>query len=320
MLDLHEVRLDQPAGCGAVVVAHNRLDLARACVGSLRDDLPAERILVVLNDPREVAVREIVDLMRDAVVVSPLRFRGYGANLNLGVSVLLPSLGVCVLANDDVVFASGSLRRMLDVLENDSSVGVVGGRLLSPNGSEQTSFARFPSARGELALAAGFSGRHNRIRRGPAPAAKAAPEVTGARTRVATVDWVNGAALVVRREVFEAVGGFDEDFFLNYEEVDFCWRVRRAGWSVAWCEGAAVTHMLRSSIDPALAAATMRDGHRLYFRKRLGPVLSRFHQALAAVAFSAGCVQVFAASAVQPRTASRRFRQLRTRWQSRLFL
>ena len=104
--------------CGAVVVAHARLDLARECVRSLAQWLPPERIVVVLNvrgsDP---------DNAVEATLVSPPAPVGYGANLNLGVAALPAGLTTCVLANDDVVFEPESLPRLLAVLDADPSVG-----------------------------------------------------------------------------------------------------------------------------------------------------------------------------------------------------
>ncbi len=111
--------------CGAVVVAHARLDLARECVHSLARWLPSKRIVVVLNrpgsDPDNAAA-----LAGIATLTSPPAPLGYGANLNFGVAALPPGTATCVLANDDVVFEPESLPRLLAVLDDDPAVGLVG--------------------------------------------------------------------------------------------------------------------------------------------------------------------------------------------------
>jgi N-acetylglucosaminyl-diphospho-decaprenol L-rhamnosyltransferase len=63
------------------------------------------------------------------------------------------------------------------------------------------------------------------------------------------VDWVSGACFLVRREAFEAVGGFDESYFMYAEDVDLCWRLGRAGWTVGYVPDAEVTHHQGVSTD-----------------------------------------------------------------------
>lgn len=309
------------ARCGAVIVAHSGLEHAQSCVASLRRDLPPERILLVLNDPRVVSSDQITELMADALVVSPVSPTGYGANLNLGVGLLGATVDVCVLANDDVVFAEGALLRMLGVLDRHPSVGIVGANIVSPDNTVQLSSMPFPSVRGELGLASGLK----RPRR-PAAAAEShrIAEPGGAERHVAgaemQVGWVIGAALVVRVDAFRAVRGFDEDFFLHYEETDLCWRVIHAGWTIAMCGEARVTHIGRSSIPPPLAATTLRAGRGLYLRKRLGPIRWRVFQTLLGLAFLVGCVHDVAHALVHPRAARARVKRIRERWHNRFFL
>ncbi|HEY7420744.1 MAG TPA: glycosyltransferase family 2 protein [Gaiellaceae bacterium] len=307
---------EAPVHCGAVVVAHDRLDSARACVASLRRDLAAERILVVLNDPRSVDVDEVTQLMADATVLSPVRPMGYGANLNLGVSLVPPEVQFCVLANDDVVFEAGSLAHMVDTLAKNAAVAVVGGRLVGSDGSDQVSVMAFPSARGELGVAAGVSRRR---RRSPERRAEDPPLLDRASTDAPTVGWVVGAALVVRLQAFREVHGFDEDYFLFYEEVDLCWRLCRAGWLVAACTDAPLAHVGRSSIKRDVAVSELRAARRTYFRKRLRSHWRPF-QVASAGAFTLGGLQTLGASVLHPSTAGWRFQALRRRWENRLFL
>jgi GT2 family glycosyltransferase len=74
----------------------------------------------------------------------------------------------------------------------------------------------------------------------------------------------------VRREAFEATGGFDEDFFMMSEEVDWCFRFREAGWKVLFYPGAEVVHVLSSSANPAMFRELVR-GHLRFLRKHHGP-------------------------------------------------
>ena len=70
--------------------------------------------------------------------------------------------------------------------------------------------------------------------------------------------WVWGSGVMVRREVFERIGGFDESFFMYYEDLEWCWRIRRAGWRVRYCDDVHVVHFVRRSTSrvPARTTAT----------------------------------------------------------------
>jgi N-acetylglucosaminyl-diphospho-decaprenol L-rhamnosyltransferase len=293
-----------------VVVAHARLDLAQRCVVSLRQWLPRERILVVLNLPAAADGESTSIVEREACLMSPPAPQGYGANVNLGVRSLAADLDFCVLANDDVVFEAESLPRMLDVLRCDETVGIVGAKLIDPDGSDATSYAEFPrlaDAVRDIAIL-------------PRPLWRSEQRKRAVRRGESRIDFVVGAAVVVRVPAFRAVGGFDEDFFLNYEETDLCYRLRLAGWTVAWCRDAVVTHQRSGSISPELNRASLRAGRRLYFEKRLGPVRWALFKLVLFVVFGLGLLYSIAASLVRPRTAHHRYTLVRQGWRNRLFL
>jgi len=85
-------------------------------------------------------------------------------------------------------------------------------------------------------------------------------------------DWVSGSCLLARRSVLEAVGGFDEGFFLYEEDADLCRRVRAAGWRVVFTPAAVVRHRLGQSMGKAAARARAEydRSHRLYYDKHNG--------------------------------------------------
>lgn len=288
--------------CGAVVVAHARLDLARECVRSLMQWLPPERIVVVLN------VRDAADADGvEATLVSPLARAGYGANLNLGVATLPAGLMTCVLANDDVVFEPESLPRLLAVLEAQPRAGLVGPQFVDESGRELTSFAPFPTVAEVVERAAVLpSPLWQRVQQREAPPIE--------------IGFPVGAALLVRIGAFESVAGFDEGFFLNWEEADFAYRLRRAGWGVTTCPEAIVRHHQGESISSTLNFESFYASLRLYFRKRLGPVRFALLELLLIGVFAASAVYAVGASLFRPRTARHRFQLIADRWSHRIFL
>jgi GT2 family glycosyltransferase len=89
-------------------------------------------------------------------------------------------------------------------------------------------------------------------------------------------DWLSGSCLLARKEALDAVGGFDEGFFLYEEDVDLCLRLRRAGWGVLFMPDAEVVHHLGRSMqtDPARARLEYHRSHLRFYRKHNGSVLA----------------------------------------------
>src|SRR5262249_30735157 len=145
-------------------------------------------------------------------------------------------------------------------------VGIAGGRLEFPDGMPQTAAFRFPTLLGvfEDTIRIGTVSRALAPWRIPPP-----PREWTHRT-----DWVDGASLMVRRDVFESVGLMDEGYFLYFEETDFCLRVQRAGWSIWHVPASRVVHLEGQStgVTGADLAKKRRpqywfDSRARYFRK-----------------------------------------------------
>ncbi|HEX7079319.1 MAG TPA: glycosyltransferase family 2 protein, partial [Candidatus Eisenbacteria bacterium] len=103
--------------------------------------------------------------------------------------------------------------------------------------------------------------------------------------QVAEVDWIQGAFLVVRGEVVRAVGGFDPEFFMYGEEMDWCYRIRRAGWRVVFLPEPPVVHVGGASSDPIAGPMFVENlkGRVRFLRKHRGPLIAMLARALIAV-------------------------------------
>jgi GT2 family glycosyltransferase len=158
------------------------------------------------------------------------RNRGFARAVNEGCR--LSQGRWMLLLNPDVTvpvdFVEAALKQAERLVGADPRTGVVGFGLLNSNGTRQRSFGPFPTLLGSLTrLLLPRSCRKYYIHHPQEPC---------------RVPWVTGCCLLVRRDCFQEVGGFDEDFFLYYEDVDFCRRAQAQGWSV-WYEPAVnITH------------------------------------------------------------------------------
>lgn len=185
---------------------------------------------------------------------------GYGAAANRGIAAC--SAPFVLLLNGDVVVRPGALRALADHLAAHPRAGLAGPRLESPDGTLQRScFAFLGTARlaVEKTALGRWLGRWS-VHYGPDDRPRQAP-------------WVLGAALALRREAFDAVGGFDPAFFLYGEEVDLCYRLWQAGWEVHYAPAATVAHLGGASVAARPEAEVRRvDSARLFYRKHYPPV------------------------------------------------
>jgi N-acetylglucosaminyl-diphospho-decaprenol L-rhamnosyltransferase len=144
-----------------------------------------------------------------------------------------------LLLNPDAAVREGAIAPLIQFLADHPQVGLVGSRLEDPDGTPQTSAFRFPSIWSELdhGLRLGVVSRliqHRRL---------AIPIVM----EPCLSDWLAGASLMIRREVLSSAGLFDEDYFLYFEEVDFCHRAQQAGWECWYVPESRVVHLVGQS-------------------------------------------------------------------------
>jgi N-acetylglucosaminyl-diphospho-decaprenol L-rhamnosyltransferase len=241
---------------GAVVVNYKARDLLVACVRSLR----AEGIDDVI-----VADNESHDGSEEALAASDpaARWLPTGANLGFGgganrggAAATGDALLVC---NPDVELLPGALKALVDVLETDPGVGIVGPLIENPDGSVYPSPRIFPGLLDAVGHAfLGFVKPDNvftrRYRMLDVDRSVADPDV----------DWVSGSCFLIRREAWEQLDGFDESYFMYAEDVDLCWRAHRLGWRVAFEPAARVVHVQGASTNQRAYRMIVRHHRSLW--------------------------------------------------------
>ena len=255
-----------------VIVNYRSAALTVDCLASLADEVrlqPGVLVAVVENDsgPDQFAqIRAEVDRRGwgDWVrVVAADRNGGFAAGNNVAIRPALrwarpPAL--FWLLNPDTVVRPGALAALTTFLADRPAVGLVGSRLENPDGSPQFSTFPFPSVLGEFEGGLRFGPVTNWL--GDRAVFRPIPEGP------APVDWIAGASLMVRREVFDAVGLLDERYFMYYEEVDFCRRAATAGWPCWYVPSSRVVHLVGQSSDVTSAAGATRRRPRYWFEAR----------------------------------------------------
>ena len=187
---------------------------------------------------------------------------GFAAAVNRGISIT-PAPFVLVL-NPDCRLEPLSGVRLLEELQQHSRCAIVGPRILNTDGTLQE------SARGDPNVLTGLFGRTtilSRLFRNSSVVRRnlASSSVNGETASSRCVDWVSGACMLARRDVLAGLGGFDEGYFLYWEDADLCRRLRNAGWETRYVPGATVVHDVGHSSRSARSLAN-REFHRSAYR------------------------------------------------------
>lgn len=232
----------------------------RKCLFSIGENLPAgieAEVLVVNNDEESlVEMAEKLKNIGNLRVVEIQKNIGFGKAHNVGFE---KSRGEYILfLNPDTKILAGALQGMLDVFERDKAIGICGPLLVDVDGKIQAEC---------------FGGRRtpfSTVRKKIFGWGKQPPRV-GAE--IFETDWISGGAMLVRREVFEKTGGFDENFFMYFEDVDLCLRVKKLGAKVAINPKARIFHESGQSFESEREKKKhYYVSQDYYLRKHFGPV------------------------------------------------
>lgn len=262
-----------------LIVTYNSANL----IGHLLDHLQSEmlragaalraEIIVVDNASKDDTVRLIRKHHPSVRVVASAINLGFAAGNNLAAR--FASGRHILLLNPDARPEIGALKKGVDLMDANPAVGLGGGELLGEDGSRQPSARMFPTLRDELFTLSGLASRYptNRLlarmdRRWANPDVEAA------------VDWIPGAFVFIPAALFKYLGGFDERFFMYYEEVDLCQRLRQRGRRVQYWPTLKATHIGGASARTVLDGRVSRSGSQLeswrmrsallYYRKHHG--------------------------------------------------
>ena len=228
-------------GVAVVIVNFNAGEHLRTCIESVAADLSlhSSDIIVVDNASSDGSDR-LIDGMSGVSLVRNERNRGFGAAVNQAVR--LTSAPLIWLLNPDCEVVAGTFARLARTLVQHDTCAIAAARLLNADGSVQA------SARGEPSAWTGLFGRHGLMtklfpRSALAKRNLRSEDLVQADVESAVVDWVMGACMLIRRDFFTEAGGFDERYFLYWEDADLCRRLRARGYDTRYVPGAHVVHV-----------------------------------------------------------------------------
>ncbi|HEV2292227.1 MAG TPA: glycosyltransferase family 2 protein [Tepidisphaeraceae bacterium] len=265
-----------------VIVNYKTAGLTTDCLRSLAPevaDVPSTRVVVTDNCSGDDSAQQIGAAIAangwgDWASVVPLPRNGgfaYGNNEGIRPALESPDPPRYVwMLNPDTLVKPGAIRAMLEFLDANRKAGIAGTRVINEDQSVRRSAFRFHNVASELeaGLRVGIVSKllSDKVVAQPIP------------QEVCEVDWVSGASMFVRREVFMDIGLLDESYFMYFEETDFSLRARRKGWTCWYVPSASIVHLVGQASGVTGTKKNMKrrpkywfDSRRHYFMANHGP-------------------------------------------------
>jgi N-acetylglucosaminyl-diphospho-decaprenol L-rhamnosyltransferase len=268
-----------PVRCAltVLIVTYNSKRLIGALLEQLQPQLASlmAEVVVVDNASHDGTADELAARYPWVRLVRSEHNLGFAAGNNLGARHACGE--TLLLLNPDALPEPGAVEEGLKLMHQMPQVGMSGGRLLDTDGSTQPSARMFPTLFQELVVLSGMAARFPRSKLwGHFDRTWANP------AQAAVVDWVPGAFAFIRASTFAQMNGFDERFFLYYEEVDLCRRLQAAGLQVHYWPQLRVQHIGGESAKTVTGQKVSKAGSQLtLWRVRAGLLYYRKHHGLA---------------------------------------
>lgn len=221
------------------IVNWNTKTLLKNCLNSIFQNYTGNdfEVIVVDNNSNDESFEMLEECFPRVKKIKNKENLGFGKANNQAMAI---GKGKYILVlNPDIVIKKGSIEKMLDFLEKNKEAGAVGAKLVNPDGTLQMKgfYRKFPSLPQILLFKTalyrifihfpGIVSRYWEYQDTNIPH---------------EVDQIPGACISVKREVLEKIGGFDEDYFIWYEDVDWCFRMKKAGWKLYYLPDAEIAH------------------------------------------------------------------------------
>lgn len=286
-----------------IVVNWNTCGLTVDCVHAATRSSPEVAVewFVIDNGSAPDDVRHLIEHLDPSRLILNTSNVGFAAAVNQGLR--LARGRYVMLLNPDVVLDKGTIGHLIALMDSQPAIGAAGPLVRNQDGSIQGSARAFPN------LWSAFAGRQSLLTRyfpDNLLTARNLPRLRNVQEGPGPVDWLSGACLVVRRTALESVGELDERFFMYWEDVDLCWRLRERGWQVVYDPRAGAVHQAGASSRLAPVRCTVQF-HQSAYRFHRKHVTRRALHPMNAVAIAGLAARTLALAAT---------RMLRQRWQN----
>jgi GT2 family glycosyltransferase len=233
-----------------VIVTYKSYGYLERCVSSIYEDSSSQEfiqdIVIVDNAPSSAYWSSPQKLFEDVTILKNGKNLGFAQAVNLGIKKC--SAPYILLLNPDTRIHQSMIHRSVEFMDQHPKVGIMGPKIVNQDASIQGSARGFPNY---STLLFGRASPLNRV----------FPDNPWTRRNIPClymldngkdsydIDWVSGAAAIIRRDAIREIGHFDEQFFMYWEDADLCQRMRKDGWDVVYCPYPEVTHLLEKCTE-----------------------------------------------------------------------
>ncbi len=234
-----------------IIIQHNNSHLTKNAIESfLKYHKNNFEIILVDNNSTEVNAIEFTKEFPGLILIHSKKNLGFGAANNLAAQK--SSGDILLFLNNDVIITSEFIEKIEKKFQNDSSIGIIGPKILNTDETLQLSCGKLPSIFVELFDKLLYSAvdKKNKL---------AINYITKRFSKKEEMQWVTGAALFIQKELFEELNGFDESFFMYYEDKDLCTRAIRLGKKVLYFPESSLIHLRGGSFGGPNREFLMRN-------------------------------------------------------------
>ncbi|OGL48725.1 MAG: hypothetical protein A2161_05595 [Candidatus Schekmanbacteria bacterium RBG_13_48_7] len=252
-----------------IIISWNTCDMTLQCIDSVVDSLKTSKlqneIILVDNASEDNTVSEVAEKFPFVIIIRNPENFGFAKAVNKGIHI--SSGNKILLINSDIVIQNAIVSKLVTVLENNPECGIVGPALYSDDTLshiEHSYFTKYPNGWDFIwDVLIGFRLR-NRALRFKYPVYIPINSENSCNTKLelqnsTKVCALSGALLLIRKEVFETIGYFDEDYYFYFEDIDYCKRANQYGWDILYVPEVSVIHFHNGSVKKRI------DKQKIYF-------------------------------------------------------
>lgn len=232
-----------------IILTYNSSRFIEALLKSLISLKKDYEILVVDNDSSDETVK-LAKKFEEVKVFETGVNLGFAKGINFGAKKA--SSKYLLFINPDTVFEDGNIEDMIELFKSKRSAGIVGGKLIDVDASPEKSAGRFFNLFETILLVLGLD---------EAFGVRFSPE------KLSKVDFVSGGFMMIKKDLFEDLGGFDENYFMYVEDMDLCFRAKRIGFNTYFTPDTVVSHVSHGSSDRSFAVVNIYKGILYFYSK-----------------------------------------------------
>lgn len=240
-----------------IILSYNTKALLKTCLDSIYKNIKSIEfeVIVVDNASKDESCKMVKSEFPKVILIENKINLGFSKGINIGAK---KAKGTYLLfLNSDTEILKDKFRDMLSIFDKDKKIGIAGGSLVNQDGSKQRSFGKFYNLLNIINLLI-FGERFNFAKKG--------------LNSIKYVDWVSGGFMLVDKNIFQNISGFDEQIFMYMEDVELCYRVKKLGYKVLFYPDAEALHVNQGSSNRSFAIVEIYKGILYFYKKHKNSV------------------------------------------------